>query len=138
MTLWVTPLKSFLPGPRPASLEFRHAAFNYSTRGIKVSLGSFSNRTAKGNDFDDAKIAGTVFTESSLLRSSPPFVESSLLRTSWGGLPPPPPPPTPLLSCRMRFQSLTHPLLNDHFLEHHGGGCRRPNPPADFPNVYKA
>ena len=53
-------LESFLPGPRPASLEFRHAAFNYSTRGIKVSLGSSSNRTAKGNDFDDAKIAGTV------------------------------------------------------------------------------
>ena len=60
MTLWVTPLKSFLPGPRPASLEFRHAAFNYSTRGIKVSLGSSSNRTATANDFDDAKIAGTV------------------------------------------------------------------------------
>ena len=43
-----------------ATREFgiQTCCFNYSTRGIKVSLGSSSNRTAKGNDFDDAKIAG--------------------------------------------------------------------------------
>ena len=55
------------------------------------------------------------FAESSHLRSSSPFVESSLLRASWGGgLPPPPNPPAD-------FQNVyrDHPLLNHHFFDHH-------------------
>ena len=55
--------------------------------------------------------------ESSLPRTSPPFVESSLLRASGGGAAAPPNPPPPrFVEC---LQSLAHPLLNLHFLEHH-------------------
>ena len=60
-------------------------------------------------------VINAPFAESSLFRSSSPFVESSLLRTSWGGS-----------GFVERLQSLAHPLLNHHFLKHHGGGCRPP------------
>ena len=56
------------------------------------------------------------------------LLESSLLRTSWGGLPPP---PTPPLAFRM-FKGLKHTFLNHHLFEHHGGGCRPPQPPRWF------
>ena len=71
------------------------------------------------------------FAESSLLRSSPPFVELSLLGTSWGGGCALPPPPTPLLIRRM-LTELSAPLVEFSLPRTSWGGCRPPNPPADL------
>ena len=59
--------------------------------------------------------------------TSSSLFESSLLRTSWGGHGGT---PNPLL-FRL-FAEQLHPCLNQHFFRHHGGGCRRPQPPRYF------
>ena len=78
----------------------------------------------------------STFSPSSILSiTSSSLFKSSLLRTSWGGLPPRPQPPRYFW---VSTEIWLHPYLNHHFVEHHGGGGLRcpPQPPRYLLDVF--